>query len=438
LGSLVFLVILFVIIWFVVKSRQGTNPLFRPGMTGAQLMAQFAGGNLAALAAHAGRPRHAADAVAALDPTFSEPVFLEWVTLLYTRAQQGRGKDRSALAPWFANVDEALPAVMGGLPVKDVRGVVVGSIKLGGLQQSPQGLRLGVTIQACVTVNHGSREQAYYVHERWTLMRALGVTSRAPDDVEKMGCPTCGSAVERTAQGRCASCGNELTPGKRDWGVEKVEVLEMETRPPLLEGSVEEVGTDLPTVFSPTLAGEMAALKLDPTFDAQRFQTRARTIFMTLQEGWTSQQWEKLRPYETENVFQQHRFWMEEYKKKGLRNVLANVRLTRVEVVNVQKDAHYQAITCRMHAAMRDSTVRVSTGKVVGGDAGRDRVFTEYWTFLRRPGAQTKGQDANCPSCGAPLKVSQAGVCEYCNSKITRGQFDWVLSRIEQDEEYTG
>jgi len=31
-----------------------------------------------------------------------------------------------------------------------------------------------------------------------------------------------------------------------------------------------------------------------------------------------------------------------------------------------------------------------------------------------------------------------AGVCEYCRSKIVAGEFDWVLSRIEQDEVDSG
>ena len=37
---------------------------------------------------------------------------------------------------------------------------------------------------------------------------------------------------------------------------------------------------------------------------------------------------------------------------------------------------------------------------------------------------------------GAALEVNMAGECAYCSSKITSGQFDWVLSRIEQDESY--
>lgn len=46
--------------------------------------------------------------------------------------------------------------------------------------------------------------------------------------------------------------------------------------------------------------------------------------------------------------------------------------------------------------------------------------------------------DLNCPNCGAPLKVNVSGVCGFCGGKITSGEFDWVLSRIEQDESYVG
>jgi len=30
------------------------------------------------------------------------------------------------------------------------------------------------------------------------------------------------------------------------------------------------------------------------------------------------------------------------------------------------------------------------------------------------------------------------GTCTYCQAKVTTGEFDWVLSRIEQDEVYVG
>ena len=89
-----------------------------------------------------------------------------------------------------------------------------------------------------------------------------------------------------------------------------------------------------------------------------------------------------------------------------------------------------------MSAAKR--TVSAETGEVLSGSPEQTRKFSEYWTFVRRAGVTSKERDAaRCPSCGAPLdKVTQVGICEYCQSNITRGDFDWVLSRIEQDEAY--
>ena len=84
-------------------------------------------------------------------------------------------------------------------------------------------------------------------------------------------------------------------------------------------------------------------------------------------------------------------------------------------------------------------TVEAASGRVVGGDPNQDRRYSEYWTLIR--GAEVRGQprsDKACPSCGGPLEVTMSSNCEYCNALVTTGEFDWVLSRIEQDDVYAG
>jgi hypothetical protein len=64
--------------------------------------------------------------------------------------------------------------------------------------------------------------------------------------------------------------------------------------------------------------------------------------------------------------------------------------------------------------------------------------FVEFWTFQRSTSAKTPEHgllDKRCPNCGAPLDVNQIGQCHYCKAAVTSGKFDWVLSRIEQEEE---
>jgi hypothetical protein len=135
-----------------------------------------------------------------------------------------------------------------------------------------------------------------------------------------------------------------------------------------------------------------------------------------------------------------HRYWIEAYKRQHLRNALDNCTITRMQPCKIMRDAFYDAITLRIGAQGNDYTVDVRSGKVVTGSNSKLRYWTEYWTFVRYRNATTAHAraDLNCPNCGAPLKVNTTGICEYCHGKITSGEFDWVLSKIEQDESYQG
>jgi hypothetical protein len=293
-----------------------------------------------------------------------------------------------------------------------------------------------VSFRASYTaVFDNGRQQAFWVDEVLTFRRGITAKSRAPDTIERHGCPGCGSPLERTSLGRCVHCDGSLSPGESDWCLSARRVRERRALPPVLTGVVDEVGTDLLTIFQPQLPERL--LRVD-ALDPARFNERVRHVFHALQKGWSEADLEAIRPFETDALFGQHRFWIEEYAKQGLRNRLDDVRLSRVETVKVEQDLYYDAITCRLFASARDYTVRLNDNSVVGGRRHEPRFWTEYWTFVRRRGARVTTDDVHCPSCTAPLKVAQTGVCSSCQTKLSRGDFDWVLSRIEQDEEYQG
>ena len=169
------------------------------------------------------------------------------------------------------------------------------------------------------------------------------------------------------------------------------------------------------------------------------FQRRVEGVYHALQSAWSDGRWEDARPYVTDTLYQTLRFYLEQYTEHGLKNRLGNVELQRQQVVKVQMDAWYEAVTVRIWGSMTD-WVEDGNGKIVGGNKTANRQFSEYWTFLRAIGSGGETHDTHsCPSCGAPLdRVSQAGICGYCESKITTGKFDWVLSRIDQPAVYRG
>jgi hypothetical protein len=115
------------------------------------------------------------------------------------------------------------------------------------------------------------------------------------------------------------------------------------------------------------------------------------------------------------------------------------MRITHAVFAKVTRDRWYDAVTLRIWGTGRDYVIRVDGGDHVRGSPSKDRKFSEYWTFIRSAGRRGPARaEPVCGNCGAPAKVGMGGECEFCNAHVTAGEFDWVLSKIEQDDSYRG
>jgi hypothetical protein len=383
------------------------------------------------------------DRLRQFDANFSEISFTDFIYALYARAHEARG--RGNLNDFSSYLSPAALGALQPVPpaVRQVTGVIVGGTEIISVSDPDAAPEVAIRIryEANYTeVDAAGKEQSYYVVEQWSFTRRRDVLSPAPEQVTALHCPRCGGALDKRPDGSCAYCGVKITGGDFAWYVNEADLLVREARGPLLTQDVPEEGTDLPTVYQPDFQVARARFMRDnPAFSWPRTEERFRHIFLQLQEAWSSLRWERARPYETDNIFQMHRYWIEAYRRQAMRNVLEDVTIEEVIPVKVSSDQFYDALTARIFANMLDYTVDAQ-GKVVTGSRNRKRRFSEYWTFIRRRGVQENEKPAaNCPNCGAPLdNVNMAGTCQYCGGKITSGNFDWVLSRIEQDEAYNG
>jgi len=215
--------------------------------------------------------------------------------------------------------------------------------------------------------------------------------------------------------------------------------LSKETRGPLLTSDVAEQGTALPTVADPGGQSRWLALQSrDPSVTWEGLMARVQLIFAELQAGWSNRDAARIRPWVSDNLMQSMSYWLELYQQRHCRNVTEKTQILDIVPANVLSDAHFDAVTVRLTASGLDYTLG-DDGKLLSGSKSRPRTYSEYWTLIR--GSQHQGPartELVCPGCGAPLRIGMAGHCEYCRAKVTSGQFDWVLSRIEQDEAYTG
>lgn len=378
--------------------------------------------------------------VARLDPAFSLVLFEDFLYALYASAHEARG--RGQLDPLAAYLRPAARQTLAGRPgLTAVRTVVIGALRYLDVEGfgADGPIKVTVEIEANYTELSSAGEHTFYVVERWTLSRSPSARSRPPDKASIIGCPNCGAPLSALRGNRCNYCQQIVDTGQFDWMVESIDELDRMQRPPQLTSDTEEVGTNLPTVVDPEAGARMQSLtRRDPTFQWPHFLGRVALIFAELQPAWSTLEWTRARPFVSDPLFQMLAYWIESYKLARLRNVNENARITGIELAAVVSDRYYDAITVRVRATGLDYTVR-DDGHVVSGSRSRERAYTEYWTLIRGASARTKETpEKACPNCGAPLAINMAGSCTHCSAKVTSGEFDWVLSRIEQDEAYTG
>jgi len=378
--------------------------------------------------------------VRSTDPFFSEPVFIDFAQLVYARAQEMRGAgNREPLEAWMAKA--AIDKLFADrVNLASVSQVVFGATRI--VQASTEGgfVRVDVLFEANLTEVRAGASAQLLCAERWSFRRKAGVRTPAPERMRALGCAGCGSTLEPKTDGACPSCGANRRGGLTQWEVGAIPYANRRPlTPPELdvdEGGGVERGTDLPTVCDPRLPAAKRAFEgRHPEHSWPVFEERVRAAFLALQEAWSRREWERARPFETDAVFQTHRFWMERYAASALVNRVEQVAVTRVALAKIDLDAFYESITVRIFARALDWT-EDSGGKVVGGSKTAPRAFSEYWTFLRAiPG--TVAAPSGCPSCGAALPPGGgATVCASCGGKLVSGGFDWVASRIEQDDAY--
>jgi len=377
-------------------------------------------------------------ALLAADPSFSEPAFRDWTQLVIRRAHESLSQpDHDALKPF---VDPAVfQTLTNNFGSAKLDQLAVGALSVTSVDVRHQQTTMHLQITYAVRIAGTSRKK---VEAFFTFKRPTGVISLAPDEALRLGCPSCGAAVQCDPMGRCTHCGSAIEAGQLQWRAVSCAITRKSALPTPEHGPyvAEEAGYRVPSVMSPNLAAEFRAFGTrHPNLDTQAWEARVHAIFHKLQQAWSDGRWDDARPYTTDSAWNTLRFWMLQYKEAGEFNRMDKVKILKMQVVRVEVDAWYEAITVRFWASAHDYT-EDANGKVVSGSKKKPRKFSEYWTILRAVGSGDASHDPNaCPSCGAPLdNVNAAGVCGYCDSVITTGKFDWVLSQIEQATEYSG
>lgn len=175
----------------------------------------------------------------------------------------------------------------------------------------------------------------------------------------------------------------------------------------------------------------------DPKFNPDQFKAFAKDVFIKLQNAWTERDWEKIRNFESNELFEQHKAQLQGYIDNNQINVMERICVNWVKIVSYSKQGNNEILEVDLNSRMGDYIIDATTRELVKGDKNSEYVNVYRLKFTRTAGVKTEegGQKVNitnCPNCGAPTKIMTSGRCEYCNSVITTKDYGWVLSGLER------
>ena len=379
------------------------------------------------------------DELRVVDPDFSQVVFEDFAFRLFSTAQRARSsaEQLGTVAPYVSE------AARGALAVREPQGkaveqVVVGAMRVARIDIPPAAsdtarVRIAVEYEA----NVATAAHTYYSVESWLFARDAARRSKPPGATKTFPCPNCGAPWQASATGtqRCSYCNEIVDNGRFDWVVESVSLASIDERLPTLTTEVPERGTDLPTYRQDGADEHFASIGVD----REALAARVDLIYRELARAWSTNELAPIRGFVSDALYDYLEYWVDAYKRQGLRNAMVDMRITQVELAKVVRDRWYDAVTFRIWGTGKDFVVESATGKVVRGSKHRERPYSEYWTLIRSAGRTAAPKtDRSCGNCGAPLTVTMAGACSHCGAHVTAGEFDWVLSKVEQDDSYRG
>lgn len=450
-GAIVLLLVIGLVVWLIFfrKGSGGSRRGGAPEALGAALGAAVASAIEPAAARSAALVRPtlppAVQQIGAMDPGFELETFLQRAEMTFFLVKRGlQQNDAAAVRPYVNDaVFDAVARALGQMQSQHrhtlLESLNVRALHLVNAAAGPQGQSIVVhfdLVFRAKTLDDVNRviadEGEDRRHgERWTFVRAAGARTPESGGVTASCCPACGAELKLSLDGTCTHCKASVTNGSVDWVVADVQ-------PANFEGCRSD---SLYAIAAPTFMEGIAQLRgADPAFDVEGFRNRVRTAFIALQDAWCRQDLDTGRVFMSPGAYFAWRAQLDAMAAEGRRNVVEDLQVRDVSLTRVVHGRVYDDLTVRITAECADYEID-KNGTIVFGDRSV-RPFTEEWTFQRSVGVATSNKpgtlEKTCPSCGAPIVLTQIGQCRYCKAAVTSGKFDWVLSHIEQEDEAAG
>ena len=158
---------------------------------------------------------------------------------------------------------------------------------------------------------------------------------------------------------------------------------------------------------------------------SKEFKSMAFKIYKNIQNAWSEFDYETLRKYTTDEIYNTYVMQLETLKLKNQKNIMTDIERLNVKIFHIEETNGILNVSVYMNIRMYDYVVN-SKGKVIRGTDMR-KINIEYEiTFVK---SISNKDNTICPNCGAKVDAVSSGKCDYCGSTIVIDSNEFVMSK---------
>ncbi|MBQ6772581.1 MAG: zinc-ribbon domain-containing transport protein [Synergistaceae bacterium] len=178
-------------------------------------------------------------------------------------------------------------------------------------------------------------------------------------------------------------------------------------------------------------------ITLDPEFDEGRIKSLIANLYVQMQETWHAKDISSLRPYMTDEFYNQMNRQLDALRITGRTDYTENIAVLVVDLKGWRQSGGMDYIIVSLTSRITSYVLNDRTGELISGDKNKEK-FMEYEIELSRktgtvtaPEGSEEPHTATCPHCGAPIDINASARCEYCGSVITQVNTDWAVCSMK-------
>ncbi|MBE5816919.1 MAG: Tim44 domain-containing protein [Clostridiales bacterium] len=173
----------------------------------------------------------------------------------------------------------------------------------------------------------------------------------------------------------------------------------------------------------------------DPEFVKDQFLSNVEKLYVKIQYAWTERDSDKMRPFESDALFNKHKTQLEEMLRDKKINVMERICVNQSYICGYRTTPEFEYVEVYLNAQFVDYIIDEDTRKVLNGSPDRLIHSTYKLTMVRGANVLTNQSDTlttvTCPNCKANIDITATGKCEYCETVVTTSEHCWVLDDID-------